>query len=147
MAPAPTERGEQEQDARTVFVRNVAFDVTDGGLEEVFGDVGPVRQCFLVKSKGEAKHRGFGFVQFAIPEDAQRAVAELNGRELAGRKLKVGPDRLGRDPARLEPPAGQGGAWRRHAAPQLQHRAGPAAAAAWLRAALATLTPHRRAAA
>jgi nucleolar protein 4 len=83
--------GEAEKDARTVFVRNVAFTVDSAGLEQVFADIGPVRQCFLVTQKGVegTKHRGIAFVQFAIPEDAQRAVEELNGREVAGRRLKV----------------------------------------------------------
>jgi nucleolar protein 4 len=83
--------GEAEKDARTVFVRNVAFSVDSAVLEQVFADIGPVRQCFLVTQKGVegTKHRGIAFVQFAIPEDAQRAVEELNGREVAGRRLKV----------------------------------------------------------
>jgi nucleolar protein 4 len=83
--------GEAEKDARTVFVRNVAFSVDNAGLEQVFADIGPVRQCFLVTQKGTegTKHRGIAFVQFAIPEDAQRAVEELNGKEVAGRRLKV----------------------------------------------------------
>eukprot|EP00882_Tetradesmus_deserticola_P032194 GHRQ01036442.1.p1 GENE.GHRQ01036442.1~~GHRQ01036442.1.p1 ORF type:complete len:326 (+),score=93.45 GHRQ01036442.1:105-980(+) len=83
--------GEAEKDARTVFVRNVAFSVDSAGLEQVFADVGPVRQCFLVTQKGAegVKHRGIAFVQYAIPEDAQRAVEELNGKEVAGRRLKI----------------------------------------------------------
>lgn len=80
---------EAEKDARTVFVRSVSYDVDQARLEEVFADIGPVRQCFLVTEKGKARHKGIAFVQFAIPEDADRAVQELNGRELAGRKLKV----------------------------------------------------------
>ncbi|WIA36043.1 hypothetical protein OEZ86_007402 [Tetradesmus obliquus] len=83
--------GGAEKDARTLFVRNVAFSVDSAGLEQVFADIGPVRQCFLVTQKGAegTKHRGIAFVQFAIPEDAQRAVEELNGTEVAGRRLKI----------------------------------------------------------
>jgi RNA recognition motif-containing protein len=80
---------EEEKDARTLFVRNVSFDVDESKLEEVFSDVGPVRQCFLVRNKGEQRHRGFGFVQYSIPEDAERAAQQLNGQDLHGRKLKV----------------------------------------------------------
>lgn len=43
-----------------------------------------------VRDKGAEKHKGFGFVTFALPEDAQRAVDELNNTSLAGRKLQVG---------------------------------------------------------
>jgi nucleolar protein 4 len=87
-----------QTDARTLFVRNVAFDVDAAQLEEVFTDIGPVRQCFLVTDKQQQaaaaavpqkRHKGIAFVQFAIPEDAERALEELNGREVAGRRLKV----------------------------------------------------------
>jgi nucleolar protein 4 len=86
-------------DARTLFVRNVGYDVDAAQLEEVFADVGPVRQSFLVTDKGggrkpgggqqQRRHKGIAFVQFAIPEDAERALEQLDGRALAGRRLKV----------------------------------------------------------
>lgn len=92
--------GDPKTDARTLFVRNVAYDVDAAQLEEVFTDIGPVRQCFLVTDKQQAataaagplttkRHKGIAFVQFAIPEDAERALEELNGKEVAGRRLKV----------------------------------------------------------
>jgi hypothetical protein len=93
-----TDHDAPQTDARTLFVRNVAFDVDAAQLEEVFTDIGPVRQCFLVTDKQQQaaaaalptkRHKGIAFVQFAIPEDAERALEELNGREVAGRRLKV----------------------------------------------------------
>jgi hypothetical protein len=80
---AAAERG------RTVFVRNISYDVDDKVLEEAFNDVGPVRQAFIVKDKGEQRHKGYGYVQFAIEEDAERAVKELHGHALQGRSIKV----------------------------------------------------------
>ncbi|GAX77255.1 hypothetical protein CEUSTIGMA_g4701.t1 [Chlamydomonas eustigma] len=77
------------KDIKTVFVRGVPFDYDEKALEEVFSDVGPIKSCFLVKLKGQEKHRGFGFVQFSLPEDAERAAQSLNGSQLAGRKLLV----------------------------------------------------------
>jgi RNA recognition motif-containing protein len=47
-----------KKDPRTVFVRGVAFQVGEKQLEEVFADVGPVKKCFLVRPKGQDKHRG-----------------------------------------------------------------------------------------
>ena len=73
-----------------MFVRGVSFGLEQGPFEEAFSDVGPVKQCFLVRDKGALHHKGCGFVQYAVPEDAQRAVEELNGKPLAGRKLQVG---------------------------------------------------------
>ena len=84
-----------KKDDRTVFVRGVGFDVGEAALSELFQEVGPVRHAFLVKrGTGEgAKHKGFGFVQFALKEDAERAAKELHGKELGGRKLQVGDGR------------------------------------------------------
>lgn len=79
-----------EKDARTLFVRGVSFEIDEKPLEEVFSEVGPVKSCFLVREKGAPKHKGFGFVQFALQEDAERAAAELNGKSVGGRKLLVG---------------------------------------------------------
>lgn len=80
---------ERPSDPRTLFVRNVPYDVDDAALEELASEVGPVKQAFLIKRKGGERHQGFGFVLFALEEDAQRALVELAGRELGGRKLKV----------------------------------------------------------
>jgi len=77
------------QDNRTVFVRGIAFGIEQQPFEEAFSDVGPVKQCFLVRDKGAARHKGCGYVQYAVPEDAQRVVQELNGKLLGGRKLLV----------------------------------------------------------
>ncbi|GIM15138.1 hypothetical protein Vretimale_17951 [Volvox reticuliferus] len=77
------------KDVRTIFIRGVSFDANEKDIEELFSDVGPVKQCFLVRVKDQPKHRGFGFVQYALPEDAERAVNECNGKNLKGRKLQV----------------------------------------------------------
>ncbi|KAJ7543705.1 hypothetical protein O6H91_09G049400 [Diphasiastrum complanatum] len=81
--------GSGELDARTVFVRKLPFSLSDSQLEELFSEVGPVKHCFTVKEKGSDQHRGFGFIQFAVAEDAQKAVESKNGLLLQGRKIKV----------------------------------------------------------
>ncbi|GLI62225.1 hypothetical protein VaNZ11_004822, partial [Volvox africanus] len=77
------------KDLRTVFIRGISFDANEKDIEELFSDVGPVKQCFLVRVKDQPKHRGFGFVQYALPEDAERAITECSGKSLKGRKLQV----------------------------------------------------------
>ncbi|GAQ92352.1 nucleolar protein 4 [Klebsormidium nitens] len=89
MAETKEEAPGSEMDRRTVFVRNLAFNTTQAKLEEAFSAVGPVRKCFLVKDKGSEQHKGFGFVQFALAEDAERAVASKQGSSLDGRTIKV----------------------------------------------------------
>ena len=77
-------------DPRSVFVRGISFDIGDAELTGTFSAVGPVKHAFIVKdTKGGQRHKGYGFVQFALQEDAERAVQELDGADLGGRKLKV----------------------------------------------------------
>ncbi|XP_057857790.1 uncharacterized protein LOC131066909 isoform X1 [Cryptomeria japonica] len=76
-------------DFRTVFVNKLPYSFTNTQLEESFSDIGPIRRCFLVKPKGSDQHRGFGFVQFAMVEDAKRAVEAKKGSVIGGRKIAV----------------------------------------------------------
>lgn len=78
-----------EATSRTVFVRSISFGVGKDAVEQAFEVIGPIRKCFLVQAKGDAKHKGYGYVQFALREDAAAAVQQLNGTSLGGRKLKV----------------------------------------------------------
>lgn len=79
----------QQQDRRTVFVRGLAPTVDDDQLADTFSSIGPVKHAFLVKDRSTGKHKGFGFVQFALEEDAVRAAQEMNGTKVEGRAVKV----------------------------------------------------------
>lgn len=84
-----------ESDPRTVFVRSLDPSVTDTVLSTHFSSIGPVTHAFTVKKRGASsalnrdQHKGFGFVQFALEEDAVRAVQEMHGTRLEGRVMKV----------------------------------------------------------
>ena len=80
---------EAPKDKSGVFVRGISFAVDQQAVEAAFANVGPIRKCFLIQEKGQEKHKGYGFVQFAIPEDADRAVKELHNTILGDRKIQV----------------------------------------------------------
>ena len=74
----------------TVFVRNLPYTCTDAGLEEAFGEIGPVKEAFIVAEKGTGgASKGFGFVQFALAEDAAAAVAKSKTHKVDGRPVTI----------------------------------------------------------
>ncbi|KAI8903564.1 hypothetical protein EDD86DRAFT_184714, partial [Gorgonomyces haynaldii] len=59
----------------TLFVSTLPFTSTKEQLEEFFSQVGPIRSCFIVKKDGQ--HTGCGYVQYAMQEDAEKAIKDL----------------------------------------------------------------------
>ena len=78
----------KEQDSihakATLFVSTIPFNATNEDLEFFFSQVGPIRSCFLVKKEG--KSTGCGFVQFALPEDAKKALTELKKKKFQDKR-------------------------------------------------------------
>jgi len=72
----------------TVFVRGLPWDTTDEQLLEKFADVGPVKHAYCLRDKA-TQRATYGFVKFAIREDAQVAVDTLSGALLNGKKIQV----------------------------------------------------------
>jgi cold-inducible RNA-binding protein len=75
--------------AQKLFVGGIAFTTTDEGLREFFAQSGTVLSASVVMDQFSGRSRGFGFVEMATAEEAQKAVTGLNGRELDGRRLNV----------------------------------------------------------
>lgn len=75
--------------AQKLFVGGIAFATTGEGLREFFAKSGTVLSANVVTDQSTGRSRGFGFVEMATAEEAQKAVTELNGRELDGRRLNV----------------------------------------------------------
>ncbi len=72
-----------------IYVGNLPFKVDDHELKKIFSQFGEVTEAKVITDKYTQRSKGFGFVTFANDEDAQSAVAEMNGKEIEGRALKV----------------------------------------------------------
>lgn len=72
------------------FVRNLPYDCDDETLETTFSErFGPVKESWVVREKGSTTHRGFGYVKFAIPEDAREACGMSGKIEIGKRRVAV----------------------------------------------------------
>jgi cold-inducible RNA-binding protein len=72
-----------------LYVGNISFNTTNQDLNDLFGSVGTVESANVVEDRETGRSRGFGFVEMASKEDADNAIAQLNGKEIDGRELKV----------------------------------------------------------
>ncbi|MGD0651415.1 MAG: RNA-binding protein [Verrucomicrobiia bacterium] len=75
--------------ATKLFVGNLSFNTTEGDVLDLFKQAGNVTSCNLIVDKFTSKSRGFAFVEMGTQEEATKAIADLNGKELDGRALTV----------------------------------------------------------
>src|SRR5438876_513025 len=72
-----------------LYVGNLSFNTTNQDLNELFGTIGTVESSNIIEDRETGRSRGFGFVEMASQADGEKAIAELNGKEVDGRELKV----------------------------------------------------------
>jgi RNA recognition motif-containing protein len=72
-----------------LFVGNLSFDTTENDLNDAFAAFGSVTEANLMMDRTTNRPRGFAFVTMSTAEEAQKAIAGLNGKELGGRALTV----------------------------------------------------------
>ncbi|MGM0497494.1 MAG: RNA recognition motif domain-containing protein [Bacteroidota bacterium] len=72
-----------------IYVGNLNYKLQESELEEVFSEYGEVSSVKLIKDKYTGKAKGFGFVEMPDDEAANKAIEELDGKELSGRQMKV----------------------------------------------------------
>ena len=72
-----------------IYVGNLAYSVLEEDLQGLFDAYGEVASVRIIMDKITRKSRGFGFVEMPTDTDAQKAIAELNGRELKGSDILV----------------------------------------------------------
>lgn len=72
-----------------LYVSNLSFTMRDAELQEVFSSFGSVLSAKVVMDRFSGRSKGFGFVEMQSPEEAQKAIAALNGTDVAGRQIRV----------------------------------------------------------
>ncbi len=89
--------------ATRLFVGSLAWATTDDSLSAFFSQVGTVTSAKVITDRATGRSKGFGFVEMSSDEEAQKAVAELNGKDLDGRTIVVNEARP------MEPRENRGG--------------------------------------
>ncbi len=74
---------------RKLYVGNLSFNTSDESLAELFGQAGKVDSARVVRDQGTGQSRGFGFVEMATDEEAQRAISQFNQKDVDGRNIVV----------------------------------------------------------
>jgi RNA recognition motif-containing protein len=72
-----------------LFVGNLSFETGEKDLQDYFAQAGTVSSVSLMLDKMSGKSRGFAFVEYATPEEAQKAIEQFNDKDFKGRKITV----------------------------------------------------------
>ncbi|KAJ1798154.1 hypothetical protein LPJ59_002687 [Coemansia sp. RSA 2399] len=73
-----------------LYVGSINFDLTEEHIHRVFSEFGTVHSVSMSKDPMSGRHKGFGFVEFDVPEASSLAMEVMNGTMLGGRQLKIG---------------------------------------------------------
>ena len=79
--------------ATKLYVGNLSYQMTDQELHDLFSEAGNVASAQVVTDRYTSQSRGFGFVEMASEDEAQQAIAAINGRNVGGRALVVNESR------------------------------------------------------
>lgn len=88
---------------KKLYVGNLLYEVTDEELNQLFSQAGAVATAQVIRYQDTGRSKGFGFVEMATEEDAQKAIDMFNGQDNKGRKLVVSEARP------MQPRTGGGG--------------------------------------
>jgi RNA recognition motif-containing protein len=72
-----------------LFVGNISFKTLENDLHDYFSEAGVVTSCTLMLDRNTGRSRGFAFIEFSTPEEANKAVEQFHGKEFQGRELTV----------------------------------------------------------
>jgi RNA recognition motif-containing protein len=74
---------------KKIYVGNLAYGISSSDLQQMFEAHGVVQSAQVITDRDTGRSKGFGFVEMGSDEEAQAAIAALNGKEMDGRTLTV----------------------------------------------------------
>jgi RNA recognition motif-containing protein len=75
--------------AKKLYVGSLPYSINETQLRELFEPFGAIESVRVISDKFTGRSKGFGFVEFQDDEAAEKAIAEINGKEIEGRALVV----------------------------------------------------------
>lgn len=75
--------------ANKIYVGGLSYDTADGELRTFFEQAGTVQSATVVMDRDSGRSKGFGFVEMSTDAETQKAVADLNGKTLGDRTIRV----------------------------------------------------------
>jgi len=94
---------------KKIYVGNFSFQMTESELRALFEPYGAVEEASLVTERDTGRSRGFGFVSMTNNDEADKAIAALNGKESGGRALVVNEARPQKERGGFREGGGRGG--------------------------------------
>jgi len=95
--------------AKRLYVGSLSYSTNDARLKEIFSEAGAVASANVIIDRMTGRSKGFGFVEMANDDDADKAIEMFNGKEIDGRKITVNEAR----PMTDRPPRREGGGFGR----------------------------------
>ena len=74
---------------KKLYVGNLPYSTDDNSLKDFFAEAGTVASAVVISDRMSGRSKGFGFVEMENDEEADKAIADFNGKELDGRELVV----------------------------------------------------------
>ena len=74
---------------KKLYCGNLSYNVANSDLDQIFGEYGTVQSAEVIMDRDTGRSKGFGFVEMNSDQEAQAAIAGVNGREHDGRTLTV----------------------------------------------------------
>jgi RNA recognition motif-containing protein len=72
-----------------IYVGNLSYGMSEDELREAFGAFGEVSSVKILMDRETGRSRGFGFVEMPNQNEAETAIAQLNGKDVGGRALRI----------------------------------------------------------